>query len=202
MELLYSQMSNAPYWDKPSGTSLVHPKAPTTGPSLNYIWQRNIHYGFLSAMFTPLHNSTTVQKVLCNQSSHYAEIQWCCAPQLSSETETSIAFLCQQFSTHYTAVRIKNCLKSTSAIKVATTQKYGWFLLRKGSHHMQPPKINVFYCQQRRMEHKVSPWRMHCIYCGMPKCTSQAKATSISKKNQASSISHFLSYTGLKASVS
>jgi len=37
-----------------------------------------------------------------------------------SETEVSIALLCQLFSTHYTAVRIKNCLKSTSAIKVAT----------------------------------------------------------------------------------
>ena len=38
-------------------------------------------------------------------------------PQLSSETEVSIYLL---YSTHYTAVQIKNCLKCTSVIKVAT----------------------------------------------------------------------------------
>ena len=32
----------------------------------------------------------------------------------------SIMLLCWLFSTCYTAVRIKNCLKSTSAIKIAT----------------------------------------------------------------------------------
>jgi len=41
-------------------------------------------------------------------------------PHLSSETELSIALLCQLFSTCYIAVQNKNCLKSTSVIMVAT----------------------------------------------------------------------------------
>ena len=36
------------------------------------------------------------------------------------KSEVSIMLHCQLCSTHYTAIRIKNCLKSTSAIKVAT----------------------------------------------------------------------------------
>jgi len=37
-----------------------------------------------------------------------------------SESEVSIMVLCLLCSLHYTAVRIKNCSKSTSVIKVAT----------------------------------------------------------------------------------
>ena len=36
------------------------------------------------------------------------------------KSEVSITLCCQLCSTHYTAVQIKNCLKSTSAIKIAT----------------------------------------------------------------------------------
>ena len=36
------------------------------------------------------------------------------------KSEVSIMLHCQLCSTHYTALQIKNCLKSTSAIKVAT----------------------------------------------------------------------------------
>ena len=36
------------------------------------------------------------------------------------KSEVSITFRCQLCSTHYTAVRIKNCLNGTSAIKIAT----------------------------------------------------------------------------------
>ena len=36
------------------------------------------------------------------------------------KSEVSITLRCRLCSTHYTAIRIKNCLKSTSAIKVAT----------------------------------------------------------------------------------
>ena len=36
------------------------------------------------------------------------------------KSEVSIMIHCQLFSTRYTAVRIKSCLKSTSAIKIAT----------------------------------------------------------------------------------
>ena len=68
--------------------------------------------------------------------------------QLSSETEVSIALLCQQCSTCYTAVRIKKCLKSTSVLKVATMK------IRMISHHAREAitcnhQINAFHCQQR-----------------------------------------------------
>jgi len=52
-------------------------------------------------------------------------------PNLSSETEVSIAPLCQVFSTNYTAVRIKNCLKSTFAIKVTTMKNMDDFRYAK-----------------------------------------------------------------------
>ena len=108
-----------------------------------------------------------------------------CAPQLSSETEVSIALLCQLCLTCYTAVRIKKCLKSTSVLKVATMKNVDDFSLRKGSHHVQPPnqrfslsaKMNG--TQRRTL---VSPWRMHCTHCGMPKGTSRAEATLNSEK--------------------
>ena len=43
--------------------------------------------------------------------------------QLSSKSEASIMLLCQQCST----LQIKNCLKSTSAIKVATMKNTNYF---------------------------------------------------------------------------
>jgi len=62
-----------------------------------------------------------------------------------SESEVSITVLCLLCSPHYTAVRIKNCLKSTSVITVATMKNTDDFLLCKGSHH----QIHAFHCQQR-----------------------------------------------------
>ena len=44
-------------------------------------------------------------------------------------------------------------------------EKYGRFLLCKGSHH----QFNTFHCQQRQRRILVSPWRMHWMYCSMPK---------------------------------
>ena len=51
--------------------------------------------------------------------------KWCHVPQLYNisyrvKSEVSITFRCQLCSTPYTAVRIKNCSKSISAIKIAT----------------------------------------------------------------------------------
>jgi len=40
------------------------------------------------------------------------------------ESEVSITVFCLLCSPRYTAVQIKNCSKSTSVIKVATTKKY------------------------------------------------------------------------------
>ena len=71
----------------------------------------------------------------------------------------------------------------------------------KGSHQVLPPnrhlslsaKING--TQTRRL---VSPWRMHCVHCGMPKGTYWAEAMSNSEKIKPVAL---LSYTCLKASV-
>ena len=61
---------------------------------------------------------------------HAYQKKWCHAPQLYQllssyinyclKSEVSITLCCRLCSTHYTAVQIKNCLKSTSAIKIAT----------------------------------------------------------------------------------
>jgi len=139
-------------------------------------------------MFIQLHrsmNQELLEKYIGNQSSHNKKIRWCCAPQLSSETEVSISLLCQACSTFYTAVQIKRCLKSTSVIKVANMKIYRRFLLREGSNHVQPP---IQRCSQSAKMNRtqrrtlVRPWRMHCTYCSMPKGTSRAEATLNSEK--------------------
>ena len=67
----------------------------------------------------------------CSKSSsaiHAYRKKWCRAPQLVCpsyiiyrlKSEVSIALRCWLCSTRYTAVQIKNCLKSTSAIKITT----------------------------------------------------------------------------------
>ena len=61
-------------------------------------------------------------------------------PWLLSETGISISLLCQLYSTRYTAVRVKNCLKSTSVIKVDTMKNMDDFCYAgKGRHHVHPP---------------------------------------------------------------
>jgi len=69
------------------------------------------------------------------------------------ETEVSIALLCQLYSTHYTVVRIKNWLKSTSVIKVAAMKIRTISLYTKEAITCNH-SINAFHCQQRWMEHK------------------------------------------------
>jgi len=44
-------------------------------------------------------------------------------------------------------------------------------------------------------------WRMHCKYCGMPKCTSQAETTSNSEKIKLVAYYLLSSYNCLKASL-
>jgi len=147
-----------------------------------------------------------------------------------SESEVSITILCLLCSPCYTAAWIKNCSKSTSIIKVATTKNmmvphapvivWNWSIhcpslsamfdslhsstnqelfekhLCKSSHY---EKYGRFLLTQRKPSHattelmlplsakmkgtqRVSPWRMHCTYCGMPKGTSRVEATSNSEK--------------------
>jgi len=90
---------------------------------------------------------------------------------------------CQLCSTHYVAVQINNCLKRTSAIKVATMKItddfcYEW----KPSHAYH--KIETFRGAMNGAQRRglVSPWRMLCMYSGVAIGTSQAEATSNSEK--------------------
>ena len=74
-------------------------------------------------MFNLLHSiSNQEQKHLCNPhipkerngAAHLSYINY------HLKSEVSIILCCRLCSTHYIAVQIKNCLKSTSTIKVAT----------------------------------------------------------------------------------
>ena len=56
-------------------------------------------------------------------------------PSYRLKSEVSITLCCQLCSTRYTAVRIKNCLKRTSAIKIAT-MKIQTISVMKESHHV------------------------------------------------------------------
>ena len=56
-----------------------------------------------------------------NSAAHPSYINYCL------KSEASITLRCQLCSTRYTAVRIKNCLKSTSAIKIATIKDMDTF---------------------------------------------------------------------------
>jgi len=88
----------------------------------------------LSAMLTLLHTAVRIKKLFKKYLyNHYEKYGHCLTPQLSSETEVSIALLYQLCSTHYTVVRIKNCLKSTSVIKVATMKNTDNFCYTKSS---------------------------------------------------------------------
>jgi len=109
---------------------------------LNYIWEWSIHYGSLSAS-SPCSTSQELFESMSVIKVATTKIRWCHTPQLSSETEVSIALLCQLCSTHYTAVRTKNCLKSTSVIKVATMKSTDDFSLCKGSYDMTT-KLTLF----------------------------------------------------------
>ena len=109
------------------------------------------------------------------------------------KSEVSIMLRCRLCSTCYTAVRIKNCSKSTFAIKV-TTMKIRTISITKGSHHVLPP--NWHFSLSAKMNGTqgrtlVSPWRMHYTYCGMPKAPLWLKRCQ-QWKNQAYSLSRYL----------
>jgi len=120
---------------------------------LNYIWEWSIHYRSLSAMFTLLHSSTNqelFEKYVYNQSRHYEKYDGAVYPSYHLKLKYPLPF-CQLCSTRYTAVRIKNCLKSTSVIK-ATAMKSTDDTQRKPS--CATTELTLFTVQQRWMEHK------------------------------------------------
>ena len=102
------------------------------------------HYTSLSAMFNALHsvsNQELYEKHLCNPHIPKERNGSMCPSYINYRliSEVSITLLCWLYSTRYTAVRIKNCLKSTSAIKIVTMKKIQTVSVMKGSHHVLPP---------------------------------------------------------------
>ena len=63
------------------------------------------------------------------------------------KSEVSIMLLCRLCPIRYTAVQMKNCLKSTSAIKIVTMKNTDFSLQREAitCYHL----IDTFRCQQR-----------------------------------------------------
>jgi len=81
----------------------------------------------------------------------------------------------------FNPLQINNCLKRT----FAPLWKLWKISITNGSHHVPTQNLRFSWwakmngTQRRTL---VSPWRMHCMYSGMAKDTSQAEATSNSKK--------------------
>ena len=77
---------------------------------VSYVQPVTQHFESRTAQKAPLQSTHTIRKKSCH------------APQLyyRLKSEVSITLRCRLCSTRYTAVRIKNYLKSTSAIKIAT----------------------------------------------------------------------------------
>ena len=67
----------------------------------------------------------------------------------------SITHRCQLCSTRYTALQIKNCLKSTSAIKVPTMKKRTIFIMKESHHALTTAKSTPFAVTK---DHKGEHW--------------------------------------------
>ena len=85
---------------------------------------------------------------------------------------------CQLCSTHCTAVWIKNYFKNPSVVKVATTKNTSRATAKSTLFTVSNDECRT---QNRTL---VNPWRMHCMYCAIPKGTSQAKAMVNSEKSK------------------
>ena len=59
------------------------------------------------------------------------------------KSEVSITLRCRLCSTHYTAIQIKNCLKNTSAIKIATMKNTDDFHF-EGKSSRATAKLTLF----------------------------------------------------------
>ena len=74
---------------------------------------------------------------------HHKVVIVVCA-SIISESEVSITVLCLLCSPHYTAVRIKKCLKSTSVLKNSHYEKYGRFLVTQRKPSRATTKLTFF----------------------------------------------------------
>ena len=106
--------------------------------------KRSICYASLSAILNPLcsiFESRTVQKAPLHTKTHSKRNDAARPSYINyrMKSEVSITLRCWLCSTRYTTVRIKNCLTSTSAIKIAAMKNTDDFRYMKGSHHVLSP---------------------------------------------------------------
>ena len=87
------------------------------------------------------------EKHACNQGNHYERYDGAVRPsyclKLKYPLPSSVSYV-------YTAVRIKNCLKSTSVATMKNMDNFHWAKEAMTCNH----QINAFHHQQRWMEHK------------------------------------------------
>ena len=102
-------------------------------------------------------------------------------PNFINYCEVFITLRCWLCSTRYTAIRIKNCLKSTSAIKIATMKNTDDFHFEGKPLHACT-KSTPFPVSKDEWDTKEDTGKSHCMYCGMPKGTCRAEATLNSEK--------------------
>ena len=115
-------------------------------------------------------------------------------PQLSSETEVSIALLYQLCSTYYTAVRIKKSLKSTSVLKVATMKNYVWFLITQSKPLRATTKSTLFTVSKDEWNTKEGTGKslkntLHALRCAKRHLSGWSNVEQW--KNQARSLSRY-----------
>ena len=131
-------------------------------PCLGYILKWSIHCTSLSDSLQSstnqeLFKNTSVIKVATMKNMDGSSCPHLC--QLLSESEVSIMLLFLLCSTYCISVKIKNCSKSTSVIKIASMKIWNNFHYeRKLSPFLLSAKTNG--TQRRTL---VSPWRIHCF---------------------------------------
>ena len=141
-------------------------------------------------MFNPLHsimNQQLFEKYLCNPRI-LKERNGTTRPSYINyrlKIEVSTMLCCQLCSTRYTAVRFKNCLKSTSAIKIATMKNTDDFCF-EGKPSCATAKLTLFAISKYEWDTKEDTGKSmkNALYIlRYAKGTSPAETMLISKKS-------------------
>ena len=133
-------------------------------------------------MFTLLHISTNqelFEKYIFNQSSHY-ENTMVPRARVIIWNWFGLSIHCPSLSAVFDSLHsstnqelFEKCLCN----KNHHYEKYGRFLVTQGKPSRSTTKLTLFTVSKDKWTQRrtlVNPWRMHCMYCGMPKGTSRA----------------------------
>ena len=116
------------------------------------VWKCSIHYASLTAMFSPLHSSMNREST-CVTKVATVKYEWCCTHQLTFEKRSiHHASLSARFNSLHSSIN-QVLFKKHICNESNRYEKYGWFSLHKGSHHMYH-QTDAFCCRQRWMENK------------------------------------------------